>query len=299
MELAHESPQLVLQSNSPKLDDLIQIGEAFRQSVQNANRLKDGNTTQIIPLINQQIQQQKQELDRIAAQLGAGARWHQQNIYGNTSSAFGVVSPAQSAGASLSGAKLLSQAYVNFGLTNSLQADDTLHLLLNGNQTIPDASTLQGDFAAYSSSSIPNTADNQIAEEIATINSRLSALSTSITGALDQVQQSQTPESLSQVDVSLEDLQSFEALKRASALSTCNFVLSPALASFGSAGGIGTISIQELTGCKWTASTSATWLTSLLSASGSGNGNVTYFVSPTQLPRRVMRVSSLATRFSK
>jgi hypothetical protein len=68
--------------------------------------------------------------------------------------------------------------------------------------------------------------------------------------------------------------------RNSSALSACDYVLSPSSAFVGSAGGIGTVSVQELSGCSWTASANSTWLTTLLTPSGTGNGTVTYYVPP-------------------
>src|SRR5207245_1041299 len=43
LELAHEWPQYAAQINSSRIDDLIQISSAYRQAVQNANSIKNGN----------------------------------------------------------------------------------------------------------------------------------------------------------------------------------------------------------------------------------------------------------------
>jgi hypothetical protein len=212
----------------------------------------------------------------VVSQLGKD----QQAIYTSIANGFSLVGPLQTVGQLLTGTKLLLQAYTNLGLPNSLQTNDGLHALLYGNQSILDASAAQSDFAGFSTSAISDTTDNKIADEISAMNTRLSALSTYVTGALSRVQQSQTPESLYQIDATLQDLQAFKALKDTGALSPCSYVLSPSLASFGSAGGIGTISIQELNGCSWITSTNSSWLTTLLKANGSGNGSVSYFVSP-------------------
>lgn len=81
---------------------------------------------------------------------------------------------------------------------------------------------MQSDFAAYSRSALSNITDNNITDEIALLNSRSAALGAAFTAALNQVQQSGAPDSAAQIDTALADLQAFETLKNASALSQCN-----------------------------------------------------------------------------
>src|SRR5262249_2652295 len=154
---------------------------------------------------------------------------YQQSLYNQIYADFSAATAVQDAGQLLTGTKLLAQAYVNFGLPNSLQSSDALHSLLYGSQSILDASAVQSDFFGFSTASIPDTTNKKSVDDISLTNPRLSALSTSITSALNQVQHSQIPESLSQVDLTLEDLQAFKALKDAGALSSCSFQLSGGL----------------------------------------------------------------------
>lgn len=58
----------------------------------------------------------------------------------------------------------------------------------------------------------------------------------------------------------------------------CVFGRSPASASFAEDGGSGTINVTATSGCSWTTTTTAPWIT-LASGGGSGNGNVGYTVS--------------------
>ncbi len=54
----------------------------------------------------------------------------------------------------------------------------------------------------------------------------------------------------------------------------CSFTLSPTATSFTSAGGTATFNVAAPAGCAWTAATTATWITIVTSASGSGAGVV-------------------------
>ncbi|MCM2329642.1 MAG: choice-of-anchor J domain-containing protein, partial [Lysobacter sp.] len=58
---------------------------------------------------------------------------------------------------------------------------------------------------------------------------------------------------------------------------TCTYSLSPTSASFGSGGSSGTFSVTTSSGCTWSASSNASWLTT--GSSGSGSGTVTYSVA--------------------
>src|SRR5213075_1315537 len=62
------------------------------------------------------------------------------------------------------------------------------------------------------------------------------------------------------------------------AAQTCTYSLSPASASPGSAAGSGALSVTAGTGCAWTPSSSATWLT-CTPPSGTGSGTVTWSVT--------------------
>jgi M6 family metalloprotease-like protein len=58
----------------------------------------------------------------------------------------------------------------------------------------------------------------------------------------------------------------------------CGFTLSATSASFGRAGGSGTVTVTAPSGCAWTASSSARWLTITAGGSGNGSGTVSYRV---------------------
>ena len=59
----------------------------------------------------------------------------------------------------------------------------------------------------------------------------------------------------------------------------CTYGLSSGSASFGFAGGSSSVGMTSLTGCAWTASSSAGWITITAGASGSGNGTISYTVA--------------------
>lgn len=60
---------------------------------------------------------------------------------------------------------------------------------------------------------------------------------------------------------------------------TCTYTISPARASFSSAGGPGAVSVEAAAGCPWTASNDETWITLTGATGGNGNGTVTYSVA--------------------
>jgi len=59
----------------------------------------------------------------------------------------------------------------------------------------------------------------------------------------------------------------------------CSYSISPTSQSFPDGGGAGSISVTSPSGCSWTTSESASWITIMSGSSGSGNGTVTYSVS--------------------
>jgi hypothetical protein len=61
-------------------------------------------------------------------------------------------------------------------------------------------------------------------------------------------------------------------------VNTCTFSISPGSQSFPKKGGTGTVNVTAPSGCGWTATSNADWVTITSSASGSGNGVVTYSV---------------------
>jgi hypothetical protein len=65
------------------------------------------------------------------------------------------------------------------------------------------------------------------------------------------------------------------------AAAACSFAVSPTTASVAPTGGAGTpIGVTTASGCSWTASSGASWISILTGASSTGSGNVTYSVLP-------------------
>jgi hypothetical protein len=60
------------------------------------------------------------------------------------------------------------------------------------------------------------------------------------------------------------------------AAAACSYAVSPTSASPASGGGAASIGVTTTSGCAWTASSNASWLTVTAGASGSGSGTVTY-----------------------
>ena len=61
---------------------------------------------------------------------------------------------------------------------------------------------------------------------------------------------------------------------------SCSFSLSPASQSFTSTAGTGSVNVAAPTGCSWSASTGASWITITSGSNGSGNGTCGYSVAP-------------------
>ena len=61
--------------------------------------------------------------------------------------------------------------------------------------------------------------------------------------------------------------------------SSCTYSLSPQSQSFPASGGTGTVNVSAGTGCSWTASSNAAWVTLSSGVSGTGNGAVNYAVA--------------------
>jgi hypothetical protein len=59
----------------------------------------------------------------------------------------------------------------------------------------------------------------------------------------------------------------------------CTYGISPTSGSHGAGSGIGSVSVTAGTGCAWTASSNAGWITITSGSSGSGNGMVSYSVT--------------------
>ncbi|MBF0606313.1 MAG: VCBS repeat-containing protein [Magnetococcales bacterium] len=60
---------------------------------------------------------------------------------------------------------------------------------------------------------------------------------------------------------------------------SCTYTMTPTNKNLASTGGSDSISVTANTGCAWTASSNAAWITITSSSSGSGNGTVTYTVA--------------------
>ena len=225
-------------------------------------------------------QPQPQLLSNIAAQIDAVARKHQQNIYKNIGADFAVASALQSAGQYLTAIKRLIQAYATLGLPSSLQNNDLFRAALYGTGGLEDAAAVQADFSSYAASSIPDTTDNKLTDEIALLNSEAGALSTALGTVFSNIQQSQTPESLQQIDTTIQDLQSLQTLKIGSFLAQCNYQLSTPILLANPAGNTTNLGMQVEPGCAWKANTfSSSWV-SVSSGQGSGNGSASLSFSP-------------------
>jgi hypothetical protein len=59
----------------------------------------------------------------------------------------------------------------------------------------------------------------------------------------------------------------------------CTFTISPTIKSFARSGGAGSVSVTAGTGCSWSASSNASWITITSGSSATGNGVVSYSVS--------------------
>ncbi len=65
------------------------------------------------------------------------------------------------------------------------------------------------------------------------------------------------------------------------AAGTCGFLLSPGSATVGGNGGNGTLALTTSTGCRWTAVTSASWLT-LATTAGTGSATISFTAAKNQ-----------------
>lgn len=61
--------------------------------------------------------------------------------------------------------------------------------------------------------------------------------------------------------------------------SSCRFSISPTSKSFGSSDGTGRVTVTAPSGCYWSASSSASWITITSGSTGNGNGTVNYSVA--------------------
>lgn len=69
------------------------------------------------------------------------------------------------------------------------------------------------------------------------------------------------------------------SVTQAAATGSCSYAIAPTLQAVPVAGTNGSFSITTAAGCAWTATTSAAWITITGSATGSGNGTVTFTVA--------------------
>lgn len=74
---------------------------------------------------------------------------------------------------------------------------------------------------------------------------------------------------------------------------TCAYSASPTSQSVGSSGGSGSFSVTAPSGCAWTASTGASWITITSSGGGSGNGNGTVTFTAASNPTTSTRSGNL------
>jgi hypothetical protein len=77
-----------------------------------------------------------------------------------------------------------------------------------------------------------------------------------------------------------------------SPVQTCTFSLSVSSQSFNTTGGTGSVTVNTSNGCAWSATTSASWVTVVSGASGTGTGVVVYEIAPNTT--RQARAASLS-----
>ena len=65
-------------------------------------------------------------------------------------------------------------------------------------------------------------------------------------------------------------------VSQAAAAPNCSYAISPTSGALGASGGTGSTDVSTASGCAWTASSNASWLTVTSGASGSGNGRVAF-----------------------
>jgi len=79
---------------------------------------------------------------------------------------------------------------------------------------------------------------------------------------------------------------------------SCTYGISPASANPTSAGGSGSISVTAQSGCGWTASSNASWISIISGSSASGNGTVGYVVSPNSGSARTGTITAAGQTFT-
>jgi len=78
---------------------------------------------------------------------------------------------------------------------------------------------------------------------------------------------------------------------------TCTYSISPTGASFTASGGTGSVAVTTQSGCTWTASSGASWMSITSGASGTGSGSVSYSVAAntaTSSQQAVLTIAGLA-----
>jgi hypothetical protein len=60
----------------------------------------------------------------------------------------------------------------------------------------------------------------------------------------------------------------------------CSYSISPTSQTIAAGGGNGTVAVTAPTGCAWTASSNASWISIVSQVNGSGNGGITYSAAP-------------------
>jgi hypothetical protein len=79
------------------------------------------------------------------------------------------------------------------------------------------------------------------------------------------------------------------------AAGACTYVLNGGGQTFPAAGGGGTISVTAPSGCAWTASSSASWVTISGAGNGTGNGTVTYQLAPNNSTAQTAAINITST----
>jgi len=85
---------------------------------------------------------------------------------------------------------------------------------------------------------------------------------------------------------------------QAAAIVSCTYGVSPTSASIAAAGGSGSTAVSAGTGCAWTASSNAGWLTITSGTNGSGNGSVAYSVAANTGGSRSANISVAGQTFT-
>jgi hypothetical protein len=67
---------------------------------------------------------------------------------------------------------------------------------------------------------------------------------------------------------------------------TCTYTISPTKESFDSSGGTRSVSVTTQSGCAWTATSNASWISIISGSTGTGNGTVNYTVSANTTPNQ-------------